>query len=1110
MILGNEIKKFTLSSGGISFYLLESGDVFTIEKGNIQINMYRGNNIVGSTSNLFLRVYDGKKIEFTKLIGIDSPSKFYCENNKAYYKGTFKNIEYMVVLTVLENMWFWEVKLTNLTKDNTKVDILYGQDVGISGKGGIYNNEAYTSQYIDHKVFKNKYGYNVCSRQNQGTPHYLQQGSLSNNVAYSTDGFQFFGLEYKDTNVPIAMFMNELENRIYQYEFAYTALQSEKMTLKDCEKFSFYGLFDESIHEVATEVRFEDNIFKAYEAINSNFNLDEGKLNKLGLKINLNNCMNALPFTTDEVNNYYPNQKHLESEKGKILSFFNPDSSHVVLKAKELLVERPHGNIIITGNNRYIKKELLSATHFIFGVFSSQVVVGNTSFNKLSSNVRNPLNVDKISGQRILIEMDGEYKLLGLPSSFELGINYSKWSYKLSDDILTVTSMVLVDQPELILEVASTRGIKYNFIVINHIVMGAGEYEHPFELEVKGNNLEFIPSKNSMCYGKYPNLRYNMILNSNFFISDDSIFYQDKKSRNQPIVSLIINSSDSFRIITQGRINGEEYPIILYQLEQVKENYKAYYRQNLNNFKLTLNNEEVEKFNDIVMWYTHHAFIHYSSPHGLEQYSGAAWGTRDVCQGPIEYFLATQQFPVVRDILLKVYSHQFKQTGDWPQWFMFDEYYKIQAQESHGDIIVWPLRSLALYLLATGDFSILNEKVPYTDLSIIEYTKETESIINHVLHEINSIKGSFIKGTHLSAYGGGDWDDTLQPANKELTKFMVSGWTVALTYQAINHFSEAIETYNLELSNELLTLAKQIKVDYEKYIIKDNIPAGFVLFDEDGIKYMLHPSDELSGLKYRLLPFNDGIIGEIFRKDQSEKYCDIIDKHLKHPDGVRLMNHTVKYTGGINTYFTRAETAANFGREIGLQYVHAHIRYVEAMAKLGKVDEVWDNLLVINPIKIQDVVPNALYRQSNTYFSSSDAFFYNRYEAMENFDKIKKGKVGVKGGWRIYSSGPGIYLNQLISNCLGYRIKNGDLVMDPILPKKLDGLKFDYKYENKEFQIIYHITGNSDGVNKIVVNNEKIEFTRLKNKYRTGGALIKKDFLEPKLYSNNNIIEVYL
>ena len=176
------------------------------------------------------------------------------------------------------------------------------------------------------------------------------------------------------------------------------------------------------------------------------------------------------------------------------------------------------------------------------------------------------------------------------------------------------------------------------------------------------------------------------------------------------------------------------------------------------------------------------------------------------------------------------------------------------------------------------------------------------------------------------------------------------------------------------------------------------------------------------------------MISELLTEEQAAEHYRIIKEQLYCPDGVRLMNRPAQYAGGVSTNFKRAEQAANFGREVGLQYVHAHIRYVEAMAKLGKTDEVWQGLLMINPVGLRDVVPNAELRQSNSYFSSSDGKFNNRYEAQERFGELRDGTVPVKGGWRIYSSGPGIYMNQLISNALGIRQSEGDLVIDPILP----------------------------------------------------------------------------
>src|SRR5690625_6780694 len=56
--------------------------------------------------------------------------------------------------------------------------------------------------------------------------------------------------------------------------------------------------------------------------------------------------------------------------------------------------------------------------------------------------------------------------------------------------------------------------------------------------------------------------------------------------------------------------------------------------------------------------------VHFSVPHGLEQYSGAAWGTRDVCQGPVEYFAAMEKYDHIREIIKVVYSHQFEDDGN--------------------------------------------------------------------------------------------------------------------------------------------------------------------------------------------------------------------------------------------------------------------------------------------------------------------------------------------------------------------------------------------------------------------------------------------------------------
>src|SRR5208337_4359078 len=113
-------------------------------------------------------------------------------------------------------------------------------------------------------------------------------------------------------------------------------------------------------------------------------------------------------------------------------------------------------------------------------------------------------------------------------------------------------------------------------------------------------------------------------------------------------------------------------------------------------------------------WLAHDALIHLTVPHGLEQYTGAAWGTRDVCQGPMEFLLALEHDDTARQVLKLVFGRQFI-SGGWPQWFMHEPYGEIQDAHSHGDIPIWPLKALCDYIECTNDIAVLSEPVRWRD-----------------------------------------------------------------------------------------------------------------------------------------------------------------------------------------------------------------------------------------------------------------------------------------------------------------------------------------------------------------------------------------------------------
>jgi 1,2-beta-oligoglucan phosphorylase len=124
-------------------------------------------------------------------------------------------------------------------------------------------------------------------------------------------------------------------------------------------------------------------------------------------------------------------------------------------------------------------------------------------------------------------------------------------------------------------------------------------------------------------------------------------------------------------------------------------------------------------------------------------------------------------------------------------------------------------------------------------------------------------------------------------------------------------------------------------------------------------------------------------------------------------------------------------------------YVHAHLRYAEAMAVLGEAHALWNALLLANPIAATDYLTQAMPRQRNAYFSSSDAAFPDRYTASASWSQVKGGTVPFEGGWRIYSSGPGIYISLLIRRVLGHSRRWGRHCRQPLLPNTLPAVEWD-------------------------------------------------------------------
>jgi 1,2-beta-oligoglucan phosphorylase len=263
-------------------------------------------------------------------------------------------------------------------------------------------------------------------------------------------------------------------------------------------------------------------------------------------------------------------------------------------------------------------------------------------------------------------------------------------------------------------------------------------------------------------------------------------------------------------------------------------------------------------------------------------------------------------------------------------------------------------------------------------------------------------------------------------------------------------------------------------------------------------------------VSYSTLAMIHAILEDMLTAEQTRKHLELIDMHLSGPDGVRLFDRPMPYHGGPQRLFQRAETATFFGREIGLMYMHAHLRYAQALAHVGDADRFFHALCQANPIGIRSIVPSATLRQANCYYSSSDAAFEDRYQARVEYDRVRADKIALDGGWRIYSSGAGIALRLIMQHFLGLSCESAALSVDPVIPAALDGLSVETTLFGRPVEARYAIRSAGCGVEKLELNGKPLSFTYRDNPYRRGAAIVARPDITERLASGRGVLTIGL
>lgn len=1013
--------------------------------------------------------------------------------------------------------------------DAREIDIVHTHDLALATPGAVRANELYVSQYLDLTPLDGPTGVALAVRQNQpqGGRHPFAVVAADRAVTgWATDALAVHGLVGRGGGRPM-LTAADLPSRRLQHEHTLAALQVAPARLAPGEELVVtfagllvpdhpaptspddVGLVREALALAATTLRGGS---VAETATDPPQTTGAGGVRPVaGSAYDRGRELAVRDLTEDELAARWPGPWRLveRADDGAVLSFFVGDE-HVVTRAKELAVLRPHGTILRTGDRAEPDPESLTVTAWMTGSPLSYLTRGHATTGRVLTTVRGYLGLHRAYGLRLFVEGDVGWRLLDAPSAFSMTLDGARWVYATPEGgAVEVTTEVPADEHCASLRVDP--GGSRRVLVALHLAGPDDPLPPPAartEATLDGVvvRLDGPGEARTLTVGA----------STPVTVGDDAPLADDGAPRpGAGVVTLVTGPVPRLELdvaVSDGAPPDAVPPV------HAADVGAGWWRE-LTALRVG-GPAEAEALDASLPWLVRDAVVHHLAPRGLEQYTGGAWGTRDVTQGPLELLLALDRLPDARALVLQVLAAQ-NRDGSWPQAFGFlpgDAGFR--HEPPHGDVVHWPVLALGRYLLASGDSGVLAELVPWWSP---DGPTAPTPVLAHALAALDHARAGLLPGTHLVAYGHGDWNDSLQPADPAMAATMTSAWTVTLHHQALTTLADGLAAADPDAHGELVTAlraeADAVAADLRAHLLVDGELAGYAQLagpaPGDGpprvVRYLVHPRDDETGLRRGSLQTIHALVAGLLDPEEAADHVRLVREHLTGVDGVRLFDAPPGYHGGATRHFQRAETATFVGREIGLMYVHAHLRWLEALALLGEAEALWHGLRQVLPATVgttPGLVPGARRRQANTYASSSDAAVADRAEFAARYADVLTGATGLEGGWRIYSSGPGVLVRVVTQCVLGVRRRGGVVEIDPVLPTRLDGLTAAVPLAGGLLHVRYRVGAGGAGVASVRLGDRPLRARGLTDAYRPAGVVVSLADLTAALSPDGPLLEV--